>query len=163
VAAVVGEGDRFRERHTQFGGARDPGGDLRDLDRVGQARPEVIVFRRDEDLALPGEAPPGPGMLDPIEVSLEAQPEGIRFLVARSGARTDGPRRTGSEHRVELGFAFLAATHTAPDVSDRLGMRAPDDDGAEIVDLHGIDIHRVSVTIRCDNFALDADAPEPQY
>ena len=71
VAAVVRECNRFRERHTELGGARNPGGDLRDLDRVSQTRPQVIVFGCDEDLAFPGESPPRARVLDAIEITFE--------------------------------------------------------------------------------------------
>ena len=45
VAAVVRERDRLGERHAQVGGPGDAGGDLRDLDRVGEPGAEVVVFR----------------------------------------------------------------------------------------------------------------------
>jgi hypothetical protein len=149
----VREGDRLRQWHAKLGRPCDPGRDLGDLDRVRQARAEMVVFGRDEDLALPGKSPPRTRVLHAIEITFEAQTIRIGILVASPRARADGTRRTGGEHRVELGFAFLAATHAAPDIADGFGMRASNDD---FFDPQVVDLHRVSVTTPCDNFVLDA-------
>src|SRR5947207_1036943 len=52
VAAIVRERDRLDEGHAQSDSARDTSRDLRDLDRVREARAQVIVFGGDVDLTL---------------------------------------------------------------------------------------------------------------
>ena len=58
VAAVMREGNRLGERDAQV---RDPGNphrDLGDLDGMGEAGPEMVILRGDEDLALAREPTP---------------------------------------------------------------------------------------------------------
>ena len=47
--------------------------DLRDLDRVGQARAEMVALVVDEHLRLVGEAAEGGGMDDAVAVALESR------------------------------------------------------------------------------------------
>jgi hypothetical protein len=58
VTTVVRERDRLDQRQTEIGSTRDAGGDLRHFHRVGEPGAEVVVLRRDEDLALPGQPSP---------------------------------------------------------------------------------------------------------
>ena len=97
VPAVVRERDRLGERDAEAGDAGDAGGDLRDLDRVREPGAEVIVFGRDEHLALAREPAPRTRVLDAVEIALEAQPVRIGLLGARAVARADRPRRAGRE------------------------------------------------------------------
>jgi len=59
VPEVVREGDRLGEVLVQVECARDRARDLRDLDRVREARPVVVALGRDEDLRLVLEAAEG--------------------------------------------------------------------------------------------------------
>ena len=102
------------ERHAQAGGPGDAGGDLRDLDRVGEPGAEVVVFRGDEHLALAREPPPRTRVLDPVEVALEAQAERVGLLGAGARSRADRTGRAGRERRVELGLALLAPRTRRP-------------------------------------------------
>ena len=108
VTAVVRERDRLGERHVKPGGARDAGRDLRHLHRVGEPGAEVIVFRRDVDLALAREPPPGPRVLDAVEIAFEAQAERIGLLRSDARTRADRPGRARRERRVELVLALLS-------------------------------------------------------
>ena len=117
MPAVVRERDRLGERHAQADDPGDAGGHLRDLDRVGEARAEVIVFGGDVHLALARESPPRTRVLDPVEVALEAQPVRIGLLGTRPGARTDRTRRARARAR-----ASSAASR-----SSRRGTAAPDE------------------------------------
>jgi hypothetical protein len=60
VAAIVGERDRLDEWKAQVRSTRDTGRDLRDLDCMREARAEVVIFGRDEHLALAREPSPRP-------------------------------------------------------------------------------------------------------
>ena len=59
VAEVVAERDRLGEILVEVEGARDGAGDLRDLERVREARDVVVAGGRDEDLRLVLEAAEG--------------------------------------------------------------------------------------------------------
>jgi hypothetical protein len=120
VAAVVREGDGFREWDAEVGRTRDADGDLCDLDGVREPGAQMVVLRGDEDLALAGEAPPRSGVLDAVEIALEAEPVWIGFLEARAPTRSDGTCGPGRERRRELGLTFLTRVQRAADV----GMRA---------------------------------------
>ena len=93
VAAVVTQGGGQGQGLVQAGGPGDGRGHLAHLDGVGQAGPQVIVVGRQVDLALAGQAPEGPAVLDAVEVPLEAGPVGIGVLGPRPGS---GARRRGS-------------------------------------------------------------------
>src|SRR5207253_505362 len=116
VPAVVRERDRFGERHAQTGRPSDTGGDLRDFDGVRKPRAEVIVFRRDVDLALAREPAPRPRVLDAVEVALKAQAERIGLLEPGADARADRPGRAGREAHIELVLTVFPSLHAAPDV-----------------------------------------------
>ena len=127
VATVVREGDRLGERYTKTDSPGDTGRDLRDLDRVREPGAEVIVFGGDIHLALPREPPPRTRVLDAIEIPLEAQPIGIRFLGAQARARAHWTRRAGREREIEGVLTLFAPQHTPTDERVRVGMRVPDD------------------------------------
>ena len=100
VPAVVAHRCRRRERHVQVCAPGDRSSDLGDFDRMGEAGTEVIVLRRDEDLALAGQPAERTAVLDAIEIALEARAEPIGLLgsLAVSGAR--GARRKWRERLV---------------------------------------------------------------
>ena len=64
-------------------GAGDGDGDLGHLDGVGEAGAEVVVVGSDEDLALAGQAPERRGVLDAVEVALEAGAQRVGRLGER--------------------------------------------------------------------------------
>ena len=87
VPAVVAEGDGLGEGHVEAARAGDGGGDLGDLERMGQAG-ALVVVGEDEDLGLSGESAEGRGAVqDPVAVALEAGAERVGGLVAASGCR----------------------------------------------------------------------------
>ena len=116
VAAVVGEGDRLGERDVEVRGTGDADRDLRDLDRVRQSSAEVVVFGRDEHLALPRQPAPGPRVLDAVEVALEAEAQRVGLLGTGADAGADRAGRPRRERGRRLGFALLAAPQAPADV-----------------------------------------------
>ena len=126
VTAVVRERDRLGERHAEVRTTRDARRDLRDLDCVREAGAEMVVFRRDEHLALAGEATPRLRVLHPVEVALEAEPVRVGLLGAGALARTDRAGRARREQRVERRLPLLAGTQRAADERIGIGMRSSD-------------------------------------
>ncbi len=125
VPAVVGQRDRLHQREAQVGGAGDAGGDLRHLDRVREPGAEMVVFGRDEHLALAGEATPRPRVLHPVEVALEAEPVRVGDFGPGAVAGADGPGRARRQQHVDRGLALLAGHHATPDEPVRTLVRAP--------------------------------------
>ena len=79
VAAVVTQGDRVDQGHVGPDPAGDRGGDLGDLQRVGQPGP-LVVTGVDHDLGLAGQPAERGRVHDPVPVPLEAGALGVRFL-----------------------------------------------------------------------------------
>ena len=92
VAAVVAEGDGLGEGHVEAAGPGDGGGDLRHLERVGEAG-ALMVLGEDEDLCLAGQPAERGGVEDAVAVALEAGAPGVGLLGLRPVA---GARRRGS-------------------------------------------------------------------
>ena len=132
VPAVVGERDRLDEREAEVGGPGDAGGDLRHLDRVGEPGAEVVVLGGDEHLALAGEAPPRPRVLDPVEVALEAEAVRVGLLGPGPVPRADRPGGARRERGVELGLALLARQQRARRRTHARPVRAPHRELAQI-------------------------------
>ena len=112
VAEVVAERDRLGQVLVQAECPRDAARDLRDLDRVGQARPEVVALVRDEDLRLVLQAAEGARVDDPVSVARVVRPG-----VAR--ARGDGPPRAlgaRAARRVDRQALFLEPLEVLPRV-----------------------------------------------
>ena len=88
VAAVVGRA-RWPPRAAGTGSAARamPVATCADLDRVREPGAEMVVFGRDEHLALAGEPPPRPRVLHPVEVALEAQAVRVGVLGPARGPR----------------------------------------------------------------------------
>ena len=122
VPAVVGEGDRLDERNAQVGDPGDTGGDLGDLDGVGEAGAQVVVFGGHEHLALARQPPPRTRVLDAVEVALEAQPKRVGFLGPGTGAGAGRPGCSRCEARRELGLARFAPQERAADHRERVGV-----------------------------------------
>ena len=114
VAAVVAEGDGFGQGHVEPAGAGDAGGDLGDLERVGEASAEV-VGREDEHLCLAGQAPERGGMKDPIAIALETSAKGIGRFGDRPVTGAAGAGREGRE-RAPFDLLTLRADHQRCDL-----------------------------------------------
>ena len=71
VAEVVAERDRLGEVVVELQRAGERAGDLRHLDRVGEAGAEMVALVIDEHLGLVGEAAEGGRMDDAVAVALE--------------------------------------------------------------------------------------------
>ena len=79
--------------------ARQGAGDLRDLDRVGEARAVMVALVGYEDLCLVGETPEGGGMDDAVAVALEFGAGGRRGLREQPPARGPGIGGIGRAER----------------------------------------------------------------
>src|SRR4029079_10152091 len=104
VTAVVAEGDRLRQSDVEAERSGDAGGNLGDLEGVGQPRALMIV-REHEDLGLAGEPAERAGMQDAIAISLEARAPRVRSLVDRPRTGTGGSSCRRRKYRV---FGVLA-------------------------------------------------------
>ena len=71
VAEVVGEAECLGQVLVEAEGAGDGAADLRDLEAVGQADPEMVAVGGDEDLGLVAQAAEGDRVDDPVAVALE--------------------------------------------------------------------------------------------
>jgi len=71
VAEIMGESERLGEILVEPERARQRAGDLRDLDRVGEARTEMVALMIEEHLRLMGEAAEGSRVDDAVAVALE--------------------------------------------------------------------------------------------
>ena len=108
VAAVVAEGDGLGERDVEPQRPGDGGGDLGDLEGVGEAG-ALVVVGEDEDLGLAGEAPEGGGTVqDAVAVALEARAHRIGLLGEVAVPGTDRPRGPGGELQVLHGLPLGA-------------------------------------------------------
>ena len=122
MTEIVGKRDGFGEILIEAQLARHGAGDLRHLQRVGQARAIVVALVEDEHLRLVGEPPEGGRMQHPVAIALEGAARGaLRLRVeapaARHGARRIGRRAAlaGAEAGAIVGMAtFLAAGSTGP-------------------------------------------------
>src|SRR4030095_6962850 len=81
VAQVVTKRDRFGQLLVQPQHLRDRPRDLRDLERVRQARAIVVASRREEDLRLVLETTEGLGVDDAIAIALERRADRILSLL----------------------------------------------------------------------------------
>ena len=96
MAEVMAERDRLGQVLVQPQGAGDAARDLRDLDRVGQPRPEMVALVGDEDLRLVLQAPEGARVDDAVAVARVVRP---RVAGARARPRRGAGRRGRSSTR----------------------------------------------------------------
>ena len=82
VPDVVAEGDSLGEVLVEAQGAGDRASHLRHLERVREARDEVVLLGGDEDLRLVLEAAEGLGVDDTVAVALEGGAHGRWLLGA---------------------------------------------------------------------------------
>jgi hypothetical protein len=99
VPEVVPEPDRLGEVLVQAQRAGHRPRDLRHLDRVRQARAEVVALGGDEDLRLVLEAAERLGVHDPVAVALQRRAQAAVGLLS-GAARRVRARRQGREHLV---------------------------------------------------------------
>ena len=104
VPAVVPEGDGLGEGHVEPAGPGDGRGDLRHLERVGEAG-ALVVLGEDEDLGLAGQPAERGGVEDAVAVALEAGAPGIGLLGLGPVA---GVRRAGGAGRQQRVLELLA-------------------------------------------------------
>ena len=83
VTTVVAERDRFGERHVEPDRGRHRPRHLRDLERMREARPLMIVGKH-EHLRLAGQAPEGCGVEDAVAIAFEGGAVFVGGLVAGS-------------------------------------------------------------------------------
>jgi hypothetical protein len=119
VAEVVAEADRLGEVLVERQRAGDRPRDLRDLERVGQARAEVIALWRDEDLGLVLQAPERLGVHDPVAIALQRRAQPAVVLRARAARR---PRARGQRRQPRV-LELTAARGVALGDRARVGVR----------------------------------------
>ena len=79
--------DRLGQRLVERQAGSQCSGDLRDLERVGQARDVVVAIGIDEDLRLVLQPSERLGVDDPIAVTLEGRAQRIRLFRPGPAAR----------------------------------------------------------------------------
>ena len=104
MAEVVTERDGLGQLLVQPQHLGDAARDLRDLERVRQARPVVIAGRREEHLRLVLQPAKGLAVNDAVAVALEHRANRIRRLVAQAAA---AGRALGGRRRQEFELALL--------------------------------------------------------
>jgi hypothetical protein len=80
VTQIVGQGDDFGEPFVRTQSRRECPGDVGHLQRMRQARAEVVVVRRAEDLRLALESSKRRALDDAVTIDLERAPQPIRRL-----------------------------------------------------------------------------------
>jgi hypothetical protein len=83
VAEVMGQRHGLGQVLVEAQRAGHGAGDLRHLQRMGQAGAEIVALMLHEDLRLVLEPPEGRGMDDPVAVALERGAEGAFLLGTR--------------------------------------------------------------------------------
>ena len=90
------KGDGLRQVLVAAERARQRTGDLRHLDRMGEALAEMIAFMGDEHLRLVLQAPEGSGMDDPVPVALIGRSRRARRFRMQASPRLRGIAGVGS-------------------------------------------------------------------
>ena len=111
MAEVVRERQRLRQILVEAERAGDRAGDLRDLERMGQPRAEMVALVVDEDLRLVLQPPKGVGVDDAVAVALERRAERIVRLGVDAPARG---RRIGGIGRAPALAAAAGVRAAAP-------------------------------------------------
>ena len=89
----------------------DGPGNLRHLERVGEARPVVVAARGEEDLGLVLQATEGLGVDDPIAIALERRPHRVFGLGSQAAAAVAALRRLRSQDLALSPLELLANRH----------------------------------------------------
>ena len=87
MAEIVADRDRFGQILVQPQPARDTARDARSLERVREARAEVIALGIHEDLSLEAQSPERLRVDDAVSVALERCPQPALFLGILAPAR----------------------------------------------------------------------------
>ena len=124
VPAVVAEGDGLGQGDVQPAGPRDGRGDLRHLERVGEAG-ALVVLGEDEDLGLAGQPAERGGVQDAVAVALEAGAPGIGLLGRGPVAGVRRPRGARRQQRVLELLALRPAARGASGWAAAGGHRRP--------------------------------------
>lgn len=127
VATVVTQCDRLGQGDVHPDAAGDRGGDLRDLERVGEPGALVIGGVHD-DLRLAGQPAERRRVDDAVAVPFEAGALRVRSLLARPLPRSDGPGGTGDQELLLACFPLLAQHgpwRLEPDAGARVGADHP--------------------------------------
>ena len=117
MAEIVPQPDGLGQVLVEPQRARDGARDLGHLERVGQARAEVVALGRHEDLRLVLEAAEGLGVHDPVAVALQRRAQPAVLLGPRAPCRPRArgqrreprvlelapPRGVGRGHRARVG------------------------------------------------------------
>ena len=117
VAEIMAERDRLGEIVVEPQRPRQRAGDLRHLDRMGEAGAEMVALVMDEHLRLVGEAAEGGRMDDAVAVALELGARRRGRLGDRRPRRAPRRRRKGrapsAQHPplASLDIAFLPTVH----------------------------------------------------
>ena len=109
VPDVVAQRDRLGQRLVERERRSQRARDLRDLQRVGQARDEVVALGVEEDLRLVLEAAERLGMEDAIPVAFEGRAKRVRLLRPRAAPTCRRARRRRREALL-LGLADRSIT-----------------------------------------------------
>ena len=100
VAEVVAEPDRLDQVLVQAQRAGHRSRDLRDLERVREARPVMIARRRDEHLRLVLQAPERLAVDDPVAVALKRRAQtAVGLLGTCTAGRIRARRASGERSR----------------------------------------------------------------
>ena len=97
MAEVVAKRDRFRQIVVELKRSGEGAGDLRHLDRMGEAGAEMVALVIDEHLRLVGEPAEGGRMDDAVPVALELGPRRRRRLGDEPRAPAPGRPRKARE------------------------------------------------------------------
>ena len=126
VAEVVAERDRLGQVLVEPQRARDRARDLRDLERVRQARAVVVALGREEDLRLVREAPERLAVDDAVAVALEVGAERVRRRSARSRPRVSSAKAAAGCEPLVLGGLDGLARHDVRHGTRRLPVPVDD-------------------------------------
>ena len=114
MAEIVPKPDGLGEVLVEPQGARDGARDLRHLERMGQARAEMVALGRHEDLRLVLEAAKGLGVHDPVAVALQRRAQPAVVLGPRAPGRPRARRQRREPGVLELAPARGVGAATGP-------------------------------------------------
>src|SRR5205807_5681653 len=119
VPQIVAERNRFGQLFVQPQHLRDRPRDLRDLERVGQARAVVIAGRGEEHLRFVLQAAEGLAVNDAVAIALKCGPDVVFALGSKSPAGISALGRARHEHLALARLELFAKTRHAYMMSRR--------------------------------------------
>src|SRR4051794_30089575 len=114
VSEVMSKRQRLRQILIEAKGARQRAGDLRDLERVGQPRAEMIALVENENLGLVTEPAEGAGMDDPIAIAAEIVAGRARRLRMQPAAAAAGNGGIRGAHDCRFDYHPCVLAHDGP-------------------------------------------------